>query len=328
MGRKRIMLICFIIIMMVGGTVACSNAKESGSAAGTPTATNQAVDATKETGKPSTEAKTRSYKHMSGTSEIPVKPERVVTDWYYGQLVALGLKPVGTDDYVLKNHPFIKKDGTESIGQSLEKIVELQPDLIISWGASKYDNFSKIAPTVPLELSGGPKDSVRIFGDILGRKAEAEQWITQFDAKVETARKKVSSKINKDETFTIFNIWKNKLRVYGFVNMGGYALYEGLQVTPAPNVDKEFRNAKEWYREISYEVLPEFAGDHIILTTYDPDGTSTVLKELESSPLWKNLKAVKNGNVHVVNYNYLYNDDPIAVENQIDILADAILAGR
>jgi iron complex transport system substrate-binding protein len=146
---------------------------------------------------------------------------------------------------------------------------------------------------VPLELSGGPKDSVRIFGDILGRKAEAEQWITQFDAKVEAARKKVSSKISKDETFTIFNIWKNKLRVYGFVNMGGYALYEGLQVTPAPQVDKEFRNAKEWYREISYEVLPEFAGDHIILTTYDPDGTSTVLKELESSPLWKNLKAVK-----------------------------------
>ncbi|KRE58435.1 ABC transporter substrate-binding protein [Paenibacillus sp. Soil750] len=328
MGRKRIVLICFIIIMMVGGTVACSNAKETSNAAGTPTANNQSVDATKETGKPNTEAKTRSYKHMSGTSEIPVKAERVVTDWYYGQLVALGLKPVGTDDFVLKNHPFIKKDGTESIGKSLEKIVELQPDLIISWGASKYDNFSKIAPTVPLELSGGPKDSVRIFGDILGRKAEAEQWITQFDTKVEAARKKVSSKISKDETFTILNIWKNKLRVYGFVNMGGYALYEGLQVTPAPKVDKEFRNAKEWYREISYEVLPEFAGDHIILTTYDPEGTSTVLKELESSPLWKNLKAVKNGNVHVVNYNYLYNDDPIAVENQIDILADAILAGR
>jgi iron complex transport system substrate-binding protein len=64
------------------------------------------------------------------------------------------------------------------------------------------------------------------------------------------------------------------------------------------------------------------------LTTNDPEGTSTVLKELENSPLWKNLKAVKNGNVHVVYYNYLYNDDPIAVENQIDILADAILAGR
>lgn len=71
----------------------------------------------------------------------------------------------------------------------------MQPDLIISWGASKYDNFSKIAPTVPLELSGGPKDSIRIFGDILGRKAEAEQWITQFDTKVEAARKRFPAKL-------------------------------------------------------------------------------------------------------------------------------------
>ncbi|REK75113.1 ABC transporter substrate-binding protein [Paenibacillus paeoniae] len=326
MDRKRRILVCFMAIIMLVGMVACSNTEETDKKEETSAASNTPVST--ETDKPSKEAATRLYEHMTGSSEIPVKAERVVTDWYYGQLVALGLKPIGTDDYVLNNHPFIEKAGTESIGQSLEKVIDLQPDLIISWGASKYDSFSQIAPTIPLELSGGPKDSVRIFGDILGRETEAEQWITQFDQKVEAAREKVASKISKEETFTIFNIWKDKLRVYGFVNMGGYALYEALQVTPAPKVDKEFRNSEEWYREVSFEVLSEYAGDHIILTTYDPEGTSTVLQDLENSAIWNNLDAVKKGNVHVIDYNYLYNDDPIAIENQVEILAEAILAGR
>lgn len=331
MGRKRIILVCFMAVIMLVGMIACSNSKNSENKAGTPAA-SPATDNASTNNNAATDAgnekSTRLYEHMAGSSEIPVKAERVVTDWYYGQLVALGLKPIGTDDYVLNNHPFIEKEGTESIGQSLEKIIELQPDLIISWGATKYDEFSKIAPTVPLELSGGPKESVRIFGEILGREAEAEQWITQFDNKVQAAREKVSHTIKEDETFTIFNIWKNKLRVYGFVNMGGYALYEGLQVTPAPKVDEVFRNSEEWYREISYEVISEFAGDHIILTTYDPEGTSTVLKDLEASAIWNNLDAVKNGRVHTIDYNSLYNDDPIAIENQVELLAEAILAGR
>lgn len=299
--------------IMLTGMVACSNSPSA----------NKDTEADAKTA-----AATRVYEHMAGSSEIPVKAERVVTDWYYGQLVALGLKPVGTDDYVLKNHPFIEQAGTESIGQSMEKIIELQPDLIISWGSAKYEDFSKIAPTVPLELSGGPKESVRIFGDILGRETEAEQWITQFDAKVRNARQKVADNISPDETFTIFNIWKNTLRVYGFVNMGGYALYEALEVKPAPKVDELFRNSEEWYREISFEVIPEFAGDHIILTSYDPDGTSTVLKDLEASAVWQSLDAVKNGRVHTIDYNYLYNDDPVAIENQVEILADAIVEGR
>ncbi|WP_010275981.1 ABC transporter substrate-binding protein [Paenibacillus senegalensis] len=327
MGRVKNILMCFIAVIMLMGVAACSNSNvaDKPTEASTPISTespsdDQLVDQVEES--------TRSYAHMAGDSAIPVKAERVVTDWYYGQLVALGLKPIGTDDYVWKNHPFIEQAGTESIGQSLEKIVELGPDLIISWGAAKYEDYSKIAPTVPLELSGGPKDSVRIFGDILGREAEAEQWITQFDNNVAEARQKISSVIEAGETFTIFNIWKNTLRVYGFVNMGGYALYESLGVKPNPKVDELFRNSDEWYREISFEVIPEFAGDHIILTSYDPDGTSTILKELESSSIWSNLDAVKNGRVYLIDYNTLYFDDPIAIEKQVGLLADMIANSR
>jgi iron complex transport system substrate-binding protein len=269
---------------------------------------------------------TREYKHMAGTSVIPVKPERVVTDWYYGQLVALGLKPIGTDDFVLKNHPYIQQTGTVSLGQSMEKIIELEPDLIISWGANKYEQFSKIAPTVPLEINEGPIETVRIFGDILGRKQEAENWIQSFEASTAAARDRLAGKIKPDQTFTILTVFKKTLRVYGFVNMGGYPLYEALKLKAPAKVEEILRGSKDWYKEISFEVLPEYAGTDIILTVYDPDSEGgTTLKQLQESSIWNGLDAVKNNRVHIVKFNDLYNDDPVAVEQQVKMLTELIL---
>ncbi|WP_028562330.1 ABC transporter substrate-binding protein [Paenibacillus pinihumi] len=321
-GATTVFLV--LAIMLIVG--ACANSKQQegqqgngaeGTAGQTETTAQASEDET---------ATTREYTHMAGTSVIPVKPQRVVTDWYYGQLVALGLKPVGTDDYVWKNHPFIEQAGTESIGGSMEKIIELKPDLIISWGADKYEQYSKIAPAVPLELSEGPVESVRTFGDLLGRQKEAEDWIKAFEATGEAARQRLADKISPDETFTIFTVFKKELKVYGFVNMGGYPLYEVLKVKAAPKVEEIFRNSKEWNKTISFEAVPEFAGDHIILTVYDPnDEGGETLKQLQQSEVWKSLDAVKNERVHVVKFNDLYNDDPVAVQHQVDLLADLIL---
>lgn len=226
------------------------------------------------------------------------------------------------------NHPFIPQEGTESIGGSLEKILSLEPDLIISWGASKYEDYSKIAPTVPLELSGGPIESVKLFGDLLGRTEEADQWIANFEEKTNNARQQLAEYIGEDETFSIINVWKDTIRVYGFVNMGGYALYEALGLKPSPLVESTFKGTDEWHREVSMEVLPDFAGDHIILTTYDPEGNNTTLQDLKDSEIWQSLDAVKNNQVYEVVFNHLYFDDPIAIEKQVEILTEAILNGK
>ncbi len=131
-GATTVFLV--LAIMLIVG--ACANSKQQegqqgngaeGTAGQTETTAQASEDET---------ATTREYTHMAGTSVIPVKPQRVVTDWYYGQLVALGLKPVGTDDYVWKNHPFIEQAGTESIGGSMEKNhrVEAGPDYFMGCG--------------------------------------------------------------------------------------------------------------------------------------------------------------------------------------------------
>ncbi|RXZ83496.1 iron ABC transporter substrate-binding protein [Paenibacillaceae bacterium] len=266
------------------------------------------------------------YKHVSGETEIPVEPKRIVSDWYYGDFVALGVKPVGLTSYVLNNHPFIEAAGTEDIGSTpnLEKVIELEPDLIVLYGNNEnYEQFSKIAPTIGMELYPDPMNSVRVFGDIVGKKEEAEQWISNFEAKVDEAKQTIAGKLGSEETFTIFTVWRKELRVYGDINMGGYLLYKALQLQPQERVLSDVINgdAVNAGRAISMEEMASFAGDNIILTVFDGEELE---KDLKESAIWQGLDAVKNNKVYEVDFNLLYNEDPVAMEHQLDILTELI----
>lgn len=276
------------------------------------------------------EPATKIYKNVYGDTEIPAHPQRIVSDWYYGDMVALGVKPVGLTSFVLNNHPYIKPEGTSDVGNliNLEATAALEPDLIILYGNNdKHEEFEKIAPTIGVEIQPNPINAVRIFGEILGKEAEAEQWIVDYEAKIEAAKSKIAGKVAEDETFTIFNVWKDGLRVYGNINMGGYILYDELGIQPQERVLNDIINGKEINAgtEISMEEIASFAGDNIILTSYQGDELKGQMLESE---VWKGLDAVKNSKVYEIDYNLLYNEDPVAMMNQVEVLTDLILENR
>src|SRR5690606_18670404 len=115
---KQMMMVMLLAVVLVAS--GCASNKQAGENASNESSQQEVALANDEAANEQVEtddmneqttaeeaSATRQYEHMAGSSVIPAKPERVVTDWYYGQLVALGLKPIGTDDYVLNNHPFI-----------------------------------------------------------------------------------------------------------------------------------------------------------------------------------------------------------------------------
>ncbi|MFS0724897.1 ABC transporter substrate-binding protein [Paenibacillus sp. 1P07SE] len=321
-------LLLLLLLSACGGTNdgadIADDANQTEQGAASSTDTTHAEPASTEID--SQEGATRTYTHVSGESEIPARPERIVSDWYYGELVALGVKPIGLTSYVLNNHPFIEPEGTEDIGATpnLEKVLELQPDLILLYGTNEnYEQFDKIAPTVGLELYPDPLNAMRVFGDLLGREQEAEDWISRFEEKTEAAKSRLADRIGTDETFTIFTVWRKELRVYGDINMGGYILYKALGLHPQERVLSDIieGNAVNAGTAISMEELPSFAGDHIILTTFDGDELTAELKE---SGIWQGLEAVQNGKVYEVDFDLLYNEDPVAMERQLDILTELL----
>lgn len=269
------------------------------------------------------EAGTREYEHAAGKSVIPAEPRRIVADWFYGELMALGVRPIGYPEYLLSEYRYVDTNGTETFGESLESVVAMEPDLIITTWDDSYEPFSKIAPSVLLKLNSGLVDKMRVLGELVNRQDEAKKWEETFLAKLEAAKKRIAEEAAPDTTVTILSIFQKDLKVYGYRNMGGDVLYNLLEVKPPAKVKEMFDDSDVWNKAISFEGLPEVAGTHIILTAYDPEGTGR--ETLEQSQVWNNLDAVKNGRVHKVDYYDLFFDDPIAIEHQIEMLTNMIV---
>ncbi|WKL03253.1 ABC transporter substrate-binding protein [Paenibacillus amylolyticus] len=101
-----------------------------------------------------TAPQTRTLSTMMGDVTVPLNPERVVVDWNIGHVLAVGVTPVGVPSSLLDYGVFLRDKLVDSadLGNhsevSLEKMVELEPDLIITWDQEKFQTYSKIAPTV------------------------------------------------------------------------------------------------------------------------------------------------------------------------------------
>ncbi|TNJ61851.1 hypothetical protein FE784_33740 [Paenibacillus hemerocallicola] len=276
-------------------------------------------------------AATRVFKHLHGETVIPKQPKRIVTAFHLGQLMALGVKPLGSSTYILQN-PVLDTKGMEDLGVplNLEKITKLDPDLIILVDAyvemsGGYEVFSKIAPTIVIEPYYDPVKDIALMGDILGKQEEAERWIKDFEKKVATAKQQVNETIASNETFTIVSFFEKSPRVYRDQNMGGNVLYKYLGLKPQQKVLSDLINSQQKppYTEVSAEVIPDFAGDHLVVAVNE--GNKAAFESFKKTGIWSNLGAVKNNKVYTIDYDLFLQSDPIAVTKQVELLTKMII---
>ncbi|NQX70297.1 ABC transporter substrate-binding protein [Paenibacillus alba] len=325
-------MLLFSTLLAACGTKAKEDTAAKGTpaaAASTPAASAKAADAA---------PTTRVFKDLLGHEvTIPTNPKRVIVDQFMGHLLALGVKPVGAASYQF-DAAFLKEPaaGVENIGNpvSKEKMLALNPDLIIlqDEGAAvkMYDDLSKIAPTIVLSYAGADSQNVleqlRQIGDIVGKKQEAEQWITKYEAKAKQYREQVAKVIGPEKTFSIVELWAKQTVVYGKnFGRGGYNLYDALQLSPPKAVKTEMFDQNKNWLEVTMESLPKYVGDYIFLTANAGENSAARLKELMDNPVWKSLPAVKNNHVYQMNTSEIFPGDPISVDKQLDIQAKLLL---
>ncbi|MFF2885976.1 helix-turn-helix domain-containing protein [Paenibacillus sp. NPDC057967] len=273
-----------------------------------------------------TAVKTRIYEHLQGQTSIPVKPQRVVSLFHLGELMALGVKPVGTTSFVLKNPLLSDTSGIADIGvpPDAEKILSLEPDLIVTTGPfaevfeGGYEALSKIAPTIVVEQYNDPIKDVEMFGDILGKQKEAQQWNKAFEAKIAKYKEQISPFVGADETFSILNVRTGSLFVYGDTNMGGNIIYKYLGLKPQKKVESDVIHGETW--EISAEVIPEFIGERLFLAVNE--GAEEDMKKLDK--LIQHSPAGKAGKIYNIDFDQFLPSDPISVEQQLDIIVDLL----
>jgi iron complex transport system substrate-binding protein len=317
---KRGIMLGFAVFLMVV-LAACGNAPSSNQTnekGGTDTLNGQ-----------SKSVATREYVDATGKKiSIPANPQRVVTTQYLDAMLALGVKPVGAASHVLEGDYLKGKiDGIADIGNptNVEKVLELQPDLIIATEDTSpevREQLEKIAPTVAVSFGDGDVfKQLRDVAAVLGKDKEADQWIASFDKKAEEGRKKLAGKFKKDETITIYMTYgKDVLRVYGARNVG-HVIYRSLELNPPEYIRQKLAKDPKYnfvYDSISMEKLPELSGDRIIMLVYDEATKDGMLKEIEQSALWRNLPAVKNHKVYFIKADPWFTYSPLAIDQSLD----------
>lgn len=272
------------------------------------------------------EETTKIYSSIKGDVKIPPNPQRIVSDFYIGEFMPLDIMPIGTNKSLYANYYNPLWDdffgSISDIGDSIEKVIELNPDLIITIDEQKYENYKKVAPTVLIPYGTYEVRELMVeLGKITNTEEKSHNWINSFDEKVELAKTKIEPYLHEDSTFSTMEIWDNKIFVYGDNwGHGGTILYNELGVMAPEKAQNEIIGRVDSYAELSVEVLPEYLGDVIFYIT-DPVGGQ---QELEQSSIWMNLPAYNKNQIYKLDKNIYYNSDPVSLEYQLNELVDFI----
>ncbi|WP_241752733.1 ABC transporter substrate-binding protein [Brevibacillus agri] len=105
---------------------------------------------------------------------------------------------------------------------------------------------------------------------------------------------------------------------------GGEAIYHAIGFKANERVQREVIDSGAQYQAISLELLQEYAdADIVFLCSWDQT-TEEELKAVVDSGVWRQLPAVRENRVIVLDYKTFFYFDPISVLGQIEALADVI----
>lgn len=270
------------------------------------------------------EKSTITYESEAGPVEVPADPKRVIVlSSFAGNVMALDTKLVGVDSWSKMNPRFEDKlKGVEEVtDDNLEKIIELNPDLIIGLSNIKnVDKLKEIAPTVTFTYGKNDYLTQHLeIGKLLNKEKEAQAWIDDFKNRAQTAGDDIKAKIGEDATVSVIENFDKQLYVFGDNwARGTEILYQEMKLKMPEKVTE--MALQEGFYAISAEVLPEYAGDYMIFSK-NTDG-DTSFQETET---YKNIPAVKNNQVFEANAKEFYFNDPISLDYQLEFFKKSFL---
>ncbi|MBV6622430.1 MAG: iron-siderophore ABC transporter substrate-binding protein [Rivularia sp. (in: Bacteria)] len=258
----------------------------------------------------------KEIKHEEGKTCVPLNPQRIITldENMMEILIALDLKPIAAPEPSLtgsKRLKFTKKtQDITTLGKitqpNLEKIVQLKPDLILSFSYGVEQNYkllSNVAPTVGIDYAHDAwKDALLQVAEITGKQKQAQKLLDEYQQRVEVLRNKFDNK-NNLKTVTVTRFYapgdtpefrnKSSFPVSVISEVGLSIPEKQTQITHPSGYS---------YISVSLERIDLLDAD-ILFAALDPKSEQS-FKRYQNSPLWQKLDAVKNNQVYQVDSSY------------------------
>ncbi|MFF2888734.1 iron-hydroxamate ABC transporter substrate-binding protein [Paenibacillus sp. NPDC057967] len=319
--KKTLLPLAIMMLLLVSACGGNNNAPgNSGNASSKPSSSPTADASENEGGATGT----INYQSENGEVEVPANPQRVIVlSSFAGNVMALGVNLVGVDSWSKLNPRYDEyiKDVAEVSDESLEKIIELEPDLIIGLSNIKnVDKLKEIAPTVTYTYGKVDYLTQHLeIGKLLNKEKEAKEWIDGFKARAGQAGVDIKAKIGENATVSVVESFDKQLYVYGDNwGRGTEILYQEMKLAMPEKVIQDA--LKDGYYAISTEVLPDYMGDYVIFSKFADADVS-----FQSTESYKNIPAVKNNQVFEVDGNQFYFNDPLTLEDQLTFFKQKFL---
>lgn len=255
---------------------------------------------------------TRPFEHAAGVTDVPVRPQRIVTTSDQNALLPLlelGVEPVASAGLV-------EEDGTEmfrrvegfdtsdiefvgSYGQpNAEAVAAQQPDLIVGYEFDEeyYDTLSRIAPTVLIQIFDRDLDEALLdFADLVGRRDRAEQLRTAYVRRVDSLVDELADR--RDElSVSVISAGDSPGQFYrADVGQALGTVMEDLNLPrPAP------QRGEGDFEPFSMESLSKHDADVVLVVNYSEEGQDPNVRALVESPLYKSLAAYEAGQAYII----------------------------
>lgn len=323
--RKPMLYILSMLVMLT--LVACS------------TTTAESSSTAKATEGPS-ESATRVVSSAFGDITIPVKPKNmlILNSNYAENLIELGVIPdmvTLVQEIEPEYRPKLFNDNkvtmieVQQYEENLELILAAAPDLIIvdngTIDTKRYEALSQIAPTVAVEAGGTVRESVAALGKLFHKEKEAELALSKYNDKIKNTKEKLQQALG-DQTILVLRVEQNQYRVLGQEagSPGSGILYNELGL----HIPEQLKDYKDWFTPMSMEIFPKLKADHIFVEQRMMQNYSSEqsMKDLENSPIWKGMEAVKKGHVYrLETADFVVGEGLIGTPLLLDYLADKLV---
>ncbi|MFC4060694.1 ABC transporter substrate-binding protein [Planomonospora corallina] len=253
----------------------------------------------------------RTVKHAMGQTEIPAQPQRVVAldQSFVDAVLTLDTEVVGYTVYrgideklpdylapVMDQGRNAKVVGTLE-APSLEQIIALKPDLIVSAKIrheALYEKLSQIAPTVFSETTGAIwPENLRLMGQALGKEELAETRLKEYKDRAAKIGEAIKAKEGEMPTVSVARFaGEPTVRLYVENSYSGLVLKD----VGFPRPEGQPTTTETIMVPISEENIPQLDADHIFVVSYDDPEVKAIQEKFQTNPLWGKLE----GEQHVV----------------------------
>ncbi|MGG5316682.1 ABC transporter substrate-binding protein [Enterococcus sp. AZ072] len=262
--------------------------------------------------------------------EIPEKPKRVIASYLEDYLVALDEKPVAQWTVGKGSIQGYLQDELEDIPTinydlPYEEVLKYEPDLLLIGSnatveGGKYKEYAKIAPTYVVKNGDGVtwEEQLNEIGKVFNKENQAKQVEEDYQTLITQTKKELSDKID-GKSAAVLWVTNNSAFMVAENRSSGRLLYDDLGFE-VPTLTKEVsEKATSDWSAVSLESLSQLDTDYLFLVNSDQGAA------MFEDPLWQNIPAVKNNQLHEFGpeTSWLYNG-PIAYTKMVESIKEVL----